>query len=290
MRGNMNKCAIALCLITILAATVLCTGCWKGTRPDNPPVRNNPYVGAMVCKRCHEDIYATYLTTGHSQQFQLVEEGRAPEYYWEETMPFPIETPPVGFTWDDVSLVLGGHFGFGVFFDKEGYLITGDQSYWNIQHGRWAAYDPGQATPYDCARCHMSGYDPAGTQDEFPSLAGSWNQDGVTCEGCHGPGRAHVKSRSADDILVDTSEGFCLTCHGESPGHPLPGFGNVDLGNSHQGSWSWCHDPPVSFKYEFERSIWRDCVDCHSPNKGFEKSVKSHRDGICDRFLSLGTR
>lgn len=240
----------------------------------------------MVCGRCHEEIYTDYLTTGHSQQFQLVADGQVPEYFWEDAIPFPIENPPQELAWEDVSLVLGGHFGFGVFFNKEGQLITGPESFWNIQAGRWANYDPSQTEPYDCAKCHMSGYDPAGIQEEFPSLAGSWEQGGVTCEGCHGPGRAHVRSRSADDILVDTNEGFCLTCHGENEGHPLPGFGDVDLGNSHIGSCSWCHNPHVSFKYEFERSIWRDCVDCHQSDGEIQRMVKSRRDGICDRFLS----
>lgn len=266
----MKKSLIPAGLLLVLSALVLLSGCWKKGGIAKPPFKASPYVGAQICGKCHEDIYTDYLTTGHSQQFQLVKDGQAPEYFWEDAIPYPIEDPPHDLTWDDVSLVLGGHFGFGVFFDQNGYLITGPQSLWNIKYGVWGAYDPGQTEPYDCARCHTSGYDPAGIQEEFPSLSGSWEQDGVTCEGCHGPGRAHVKSRSADDILVDTSEGFCLTCHGVNEAHPLPGFGDVDLGNSHIGSCSWCHNPHVSFKYEFDRSIWRDCIDCHQPTELIE--------------------
>jgi len=279
----MKKSHIFAGLLLSLSVLVLCSGCWKGSNQITPPPRNGPYVGARVCGKCHEDIYADYLTTGHSQQFQAVENGQAPTYFWEEAIPFPIENPPRGLTWDEVSLVLGGHYGYGVFFDKSGNLVTGPRSFWNIQTGAWGTYDPEQSEPYDCASCHTSGYDPDGVQEEFPSLKGSWAQDGVTCEGCHGPGRAHVKSRNPDDILVDTSEGFCLTCHGGNEGHPIPGFGDVDLGNSHGGSCSWCHNPHVSFKYEFDRSIWRDCADCHKPGEGIENRGSLKRDGICGR-------
>ena len=259
-----------------------------GCSSDNPtisqPPEEQPYVGAAVCGKCHEQIYTDYLTTGHSQQFQLVVNGRAPEYFWEDAIPFPIESPPNDIAWENVSLVLGGHFGFGVFFDKKGKLITGPQTLWNVQFGGWWTYDPEQSEPYDCASCHASGYDPNGTQEDFPSLKGSWEQGGVTCEGCHGPGRAHTKSKSPDDILVDTSEGFCLRCHGGNVGHPIPGFGDVDLGNSHRGSCSWCHSPHISFKYDFDRSIWRDCVDCHGPEKGIERRGKLNSSGICGYF------
>ena len=165
--GTVKKFITTTCLLPALAIIILCSGCWKGSRPITPPIKNNPYVGAMVCGRCHEEIYTDYLTTGHSQQFQLVADGQAPEYFWEDAIPFPIDNPPHDLAWEDVSLVLGGHFGFGVFFNKEGQLITGPQSFWDIQAGRWATYDPGQSEPFDCARCHMSGYDPAGFQDSF---------------------------------------------------------------------------------------------------------------------------
>ncbi len=248
-----------------------------------PAAKDSPYVGAQVCGKCHEEIYADYLTTGHSQQFQVAANNQAPKYCWAGAMPFPVESPPHALAWDEVGLVLGGHFGFGVFFDQSDDLITGPASFWNLQTGGWAGYDPGQSAPYACARCHTSGYDPQGTQTEFPSLQGSWEQGGVICEGCHGPGWIHIKTRRPEDILVDTSAGFCFNCHGGSEGHPIPGFGDVDLGNSHGGSCSQCHDTHVSFKYEFERSIWRDCSDCHESDGKTGSTRRSDRDGICDR-------
>ena len=270
-------------LFLVLSSLVLFSACWEKSDIVNPPLKDSPYVGTRICGSCHEKIYTDYLTSGHSQQFQLVTYDQAPKYYWENAIPFPIESPPRPLAWDDIYLVLGGHYGFGVFFDQSGNLITGPESFWNIQTGSWATYDPGQTAPYDCARCHTSGYDPKGTQVEFPSLQGSWEQDGVTCEGCHGPGWIHIKTRRPEDILVDTSEGFCLRCHGGNEGHPIPGFGDVDLGNSHGGSCSMCHNPHVSFKYEFELSIWRDCADCHTSDGKTESMRESNRDGKCDR-------
>lgn len=277
----MKKSIIFACLLLSCAALACFSGCWKKSNQITPPPRNGPYVGALVCSKCHEDIYQDYLTTGHSQQFQLVTNGQAPEYFWNDEIPFPVANPPNGLTWDDISLVLGGHYNHGVFFDNKGFLITGPQSLWRIQSGTWSNYLPGQSLPYDCASCHTSGYDRTGIQKEFPGLRGTWEQNGVTCEGCHGPGRGHVISRNSEDILVDKSDGFCLRCHRGLRDHFYLGFGDVDLGSSHGGTCSQCHNPHVSFKYEFERSMWRTCQDCHQSDDPALIMEKIKRNGIC---------
>ena len=269
--------------ILFISALVLTAGCWKMDRVINPPFNGSPYVGAAVCGLCHEDIYVDYMASGHSQQFQLITDGKAPEYFWQNDIPYPIQDPPEGLTWDEISLVLGGYYGYGLFFGRTGDLITGPGSFWVISHGVWGNYDPEQSAPYDCARCHTTGFDPAGVQSEFSSLQGSWEQNGVTCEACHGPGRAHVRSRRARDIVVDGSNEFCFSCHRDRPGHPIPGFADVDLGNSHPGACTLCHDPHISFKYDFDRSVNQDCASCHQPNGPLGDIKLFERDGICDR-------
>ena len=75
----MKKSIIFACLLLTLLLLITLTGCWKKSGINKPPFKNSPYVGSVICAHCHEDIYTDYLTTGHSQQFQLITQGSAPE-------------------------------------------------------------------------------------------------------------------------------------------------------------------------------------------------------------------
>ncbi len=74
--------------------------------------------------------------------------------------------------------------------------------------------DAGQETNAECLACHSTGYGkPGGFVDEAssPGLAGN------TCQGCHGPGSAHVAkglSKEERKALMDTNaKEACVNCH-----------------------------------------------------------------------------
>lgn len=87
------------------------------------------------------------------------------------------------------------------FVDKQGNLITGDVdalTQYNLEEryprhrGRLSSLPCGGGLPFDCARCHTTGYIAEGNQDDLPGLIGVWVEDGVGCENCHG--RAAIMS------------------------------------------------------------------------------------------------
>lgn len=148
----------------------------------------NDYIGAEICSRCHAEIYADYLVSGHSKPFMA---------------------------------------------DQIAKLVPGDT---------------------ECGSCHSTGYDP---------VTETWEQDGVTCEACHGMGRTHSRSSAAQDIVVNLDEEFCWECHDIFLSHPYRESGSTFRATSHPGGCLPCHDPHISARLDIDRAIVTDCVDCH---------------------------
>jgi predicted CXXCH cytochrome family protein len=61
-----------------------------------------------------------------------------------------------------------------------------------------------QGKPGACLVCHVTGYDPA---------AGTWQEDGVSCEACHSVPAEHLKSPSSNPVPIDRSSDLCGRCH-----------------------------------------------------------------------------
>lgn len=99
-----------------------------------------------------------------------------------------------------------------------------------------------QGKPGACLVCHVTDYDPA---------TGTWKQDGVACESCHGPMTAgHPK----EPMPVDTSPDLCARCHSDAR------FGWQEW----QGST------------HYQRGM--NCTTCHDPHSASLKVV-TPRDG-----------
>jgi predicted CXXCH cytochrome family protein len=106
----------------------------------------------------------------------------------------------------------------------------GDGSYWS---------DKGMMFQYQCMGCHTSGSKV--THDEAKdTYATRWVEMGVSCESCHGPGRAHVEAdlpEKFDKILNPPrvpdprrAAMVCGSCH--------------DVGTSQDGQYAY----PVNYK------------------------------------------
>lgn len=110
-----------------------------------------------------------------------------------------------------------------------------------------------------CLPCHTTGY---GSPGGFVSIEKTPSMAGVSCEGCHGPGKAYnkiMKKRGRiyklEELtakgLIDDSKTTCTTCHNDnSPTRKLQ-----EPFDAKDGEWAG-HDP-VKLKYhsaEYQQS------------------------------------
>ncbi len=253
----------------------------------SPPI----YVGSDACQECHEDLYTAYLGTGHAHPLNKVVDGQAPTYPFSE-----VPNPPEGYTWDDILYVVGGYGWKANFIDKEGYIITGTAQY-NLPNKSlklgddWVAYHAGEEKPYDCGSCHTTGYRPEGHQDNLPGLIGTWAEDGVGCEECHGAGEHHVNDPYLARMIIDRDSERCGSCHSQGNGTEIAasdGFVHnyqqyTELISSKKRVMDCidCHNPHETVKYASRgESIKTECESCHFDNAEYQK-INDRRHATC---------
>jgi hypothetical protein len=248
--------------------------------PQGPPGKEGPagapgkvaeaaaeYVGAATCGGCHKDFYDVYMKSGHAWELNPVANGEPPQYPFTK-----LSQPPEGYTWNDISFVIGGYNWKARFIDQNGYIITdkpgattSDTSYLNQYNfanpllqkdAGWVSYHAGEKElKYDCGGCHTTGYSPGGNQDGKPGLVGTWAEPGVKCEACHGPGSLHASNPRGFRMEVDRDSELCSSCHGQgSIGQVGVKDGLID------------HDEQYGDLFQ-GKHVALDCVVCHDPHK-----------------------
>ncbi len=201
------------------------------------------YVGSRECSSCHGDIAQSHEEARHALALQDVsrrKDGIIADFDSGEdvrTVTFPDDDEARAFDEDDVVYAIGsGRYmqRYLVEIDRNQYALLPAE--WNSVTGEWQAYGPVDEWPgpaYDfvtnCAGCHTTGLDVERTR---------WEDDGVQCESCHGPGEAHVDAvddagRDPDDedfanirasIVLSPDAQICGQCHsqGVATGSELP--------------------------------------------------------------------
>jgi hypothetical protein len=233
------------------------------------------------------------MTTGHPHILKRVIDGQEPEYPFTE-----VPSPPDGYSWDDILYVVGGYSWKARFVDRQGYLITGatdSTTQFNLPNrsldtgSSWVAYHAGEANlPYACGECHTTGYVPEGNQHDLPGLTGTWAEDGVGCEGCHGPGSLHANTPYQQEYMqVNRESEVCTDCHLRTP------VENITSTNgfvSHHDQYLMpfpskkavmecvdCHNPHATIRHAVGLGIARDCTGCHFAAAEYQKiSNRSH--------------
>jgi hypothetical protein len=197
------------------------------------------------------------------------------------TYPFStVPNPPTGYTWADITYVVGGYGWKARFIDVDGYIITdgfnGVNGQYNIPRadlggtgGLAAEWVPYHATdtapkPYDdgCGKCHTTGWqtfaDNGGVnQDGLVGIVGTWEEPGVRCEECHDPGVDHVVSKSAADITVDETAAGCGECHTRDAANRVLVSGGYVR-----------HHEQYDELLKSGGMSTLDCNDCHEPHIG----------------------
>lgn len=248
------------------------------------------YVGSKTCAQCHADKYQEFIESGHPFKLNKVVNGEPPKYFSDGKVNVP--DTPAGWTWDDVSWVIGGALWKARWIDNDGYIVTGDAVQYNLANGSWVAYhasDPVGTKPYNCGSCHTTGWvsieDGGVHQDGLPGMWGSFAEPGIGCEACHGPGGRHVATLSKTEIVKDTSSALCGKCHVRGDPATIPASGgfirhheqyNEMLSAGHKVlTCVTCHDPHVSARREMPGAIVRECTDCHDPAE-YKKPTNFH--------------
>jgi len=219
------------------------------------------YVGSAQCRTCHAGIYEDEQKSGHPNKLRKVVDGQPPIYPFSS-----LPSPPEGYSWQDITYVIGGFGWKARFIDKNGYIITGSKAQYNLATQKWVAYESAVAPgtkPYDCGQCHTTGWKntgPAGPhQDDLPGIYGTFAEPGVTCESCHGPGSKHVLTKNRADVKLDKSSESCGLCHYRDPNHRI-------LASTTEGKGFIQHheqyDEMLAGKHKA-----LTCVTCHSPHK-----------------------
>ncbi|RME70234.1 MAG: hypothetical protein D6784_17020 [Chloroflexi bacterium] len=292
-------------LAALLVAAVLVVSCGVMAQPEQAlntsvetaapaaPAADQPvealtfeapqYVGAEKCKECHEEIYDSASKTGHFYKLNKVVDGKPPEYPYSE-----VPNPPEGYTWDDISYVIGGFGWKARFIDKQGFIITGEKVQYNLYNEdldmgeNWVAYEADvKEKPYTCGTCHTTGYNPEGHQDGLPGLVGTWAEPGIKCEACHGPGSQHAENPYLVEMKVDRDSELCGSCHRRGEVESIDAKGGFikhheqyeELFESKKRVMRCvdCHNPHETVKYAKKLGIRTACENCHFENAKFQK-------------------
>ncbi len=258
------------------------------------------FVGSETCAECHAETYDLFMGSGHPYKLTQVVDGQPPQYPFTE-----IPSPPEGYTWDDISYVIGGYNWKARFIDQDGYIITGDAdattqyNFYNPEldmGDNWVAYHAGEENvPYDCGSCHTTAYSPLGNQDGLPGMIGTFAQGGVHCEECHGAGSLHINNPMTVDMRVDRDSEACGACHvrgGSEEVNASDGFiqHHEQYEELFQGKHIAldcvvCHDPHtgvVQLRQAGEQTTRTACENCHFQESQLAKNEKHGRVDCID--------
>lgn len=287
-----------------------------GFNNTTDPTNNGAtYISSAACLACHSDLAGTIELHGHSQALHLIDDG-APEYPAAGTRA-GVPDPPDGYTWDDVSYVISGYTHGAFFVDDAGYVMTtgvdeADTQY-NLKFAPtdtaagFVPYQPEQADalPYDyetCFRCHTTGPQPRDadnprSQGGRTGVLGTWEEEGVRCEACHGPGSNHAPHPEQRDIFVDATAATCGRCHAPNfDPDTIPVEDNYIKSNTQYAellasgghsdfACTVCHNPHASMIYDRDNGWRNQCTACHSDqNMAFHDGLVYERDDYTEEL------
>jgi hypothetical protein len=288
----MKRMLFAVCILAILILTLTACAGPQGDPgaigPAGPPGPEGPqgpagkdgapgpagadlsgaeYVGSQVCSGCHAEIYNLHANSGHAHALSKIASGAAPDFPYSQ-----LSDPPQGYTWEDISYVLGGYGWQAIFANKDGFIITdepgksGNAEYgnqYNLENkdlekrAGFVSFSAGEADlKNDCVACHTTGYSPAGNQDDLPGIVGVWKEDGVQCERCHGPGSLHMKNPQGLRMFIERDAEACGECH------------QVDDSGSLYAKDGFINHTQQYVELAKGKHLTLECSNCHNVHSG----------------------
>ncbi len=168
------------------------------------------YIAARDCRECHRDLASSHSDSRHALTFQAVSEEDTAAIVADfsqgddvRMLLFPGESEARALTTADIAFSVGS----GRYIQRYVYETGEGQTMvlpveWNVLEQKWQPYVLADTWPepaYDwntnCAGCHTTGYQAENAK---------WEDAGVQCEACHGPGSTHADL--VDHAGADVSE------------------------------------------------------------------------------------
>ena len=156
------------------------------------------YIGSDVCRSCHLEHYDSWKMTLHSRMLQDAKANadaiitdinpeiiRADLKKIEKKLKVPVDQVHIPKV-EDILYTIGSQWKQRYLIRKDGKLFIAPVQF-NLETGRWVNYHDHdwQKRPWlkKCGGCHATGVD---------LEKNSFNEPGVGCEACHGPGSHHA--------------------------------------------------------------------------------------------------
>ena len=234
------KFLIFIGLVTLVSGFSLLTlGSTPLSAQENAPTID--YVGADECADCHRDIARRHDDSFHVLTLQDDDAAILADFGQGESLrevTFPGDDAPRAFDEGDIAFTVGtGQYVQRYLYevDRNDYRVLPAE--WDVVAAEWrplqladAWEDPAYDWEQSCAYCHTTGLDLERER---------WEDDGVQCETCHGPGEDHaelardVGRRPSDEELTEVRTAInsgvdpqvCGQCHSRgvsTDGRPYP--------------------------------------------------------------------
>jgi hypothetical protein len=212
------------------------------------------WVGSRACHACHASIYAMYMRTPMATSSGVVGDGRRREHFnnatfehsssgyryrvrqrsgaydlqWQKTS----DGAAAWFTKPMPFYVGSGSLARSYLLESNGFLYQSPVAYyattakWDLAPGYARYNQPFVTRPIlpGCLQCHASGVQHLPlTQNQY--AARPFEEGGVSCERCHGPGANHIAAmrsgRKSDDkhivnpskLAPERRDSVCAQCH-----------------------------------------------------------------------------
>ena len=213
------------------------------------------YLNSSVCEDCHKAKYDNWTNTMHRVMLTKNTSGAVMNL-----------SLPDGLNWTNtnVSYMIVGKTSFR-YLNATGYLFRK----YNVVTGVFSPYnttDPENRPQYSCGGCHTTGYNATGgNESDLPGIIGTWEEEGITCENCHGPGG------NGHNVTVYTKGEDCIRCHSGQQGPAMTNrHATAPAEESTNPSCTFCHSPYDNYKTGNVSSLSDasnvTCSICHNPH------------------------
>lgn len=192
------------------------------------------YVGMETCRKCHENVYQSYIRTGMGQSFGEATKDRSAASFEDHEPVYDVHSDLYYKPWwqgdslvvleyrlegkdtvhkrlQPVDFIIGsGHHTNSHIYSVNGYLYQAPFT-WYVQEEQLdlpPGYEDGRNTRFsreigfECMTCHNAypKFD-KGSENRFTHMP-----DGIDCERCHGPGSLHVQEKLEGKLVDITND------------------------------------------------------------------------------------